>query len=85
VAQPTYTVTNVKAILTGSNPFEYGKIYEMLYERRIAMDNVASQLISNGNQTLMMGDNVWNKTFEFTSTDYSCDRTFDIYQRKLTC
>lgn len=30
VAQPTYTVTNVKAILTGSNPFEYGKIYEML-------------------------------------------------------
>jgi predicted AlkP superfamily pyrophosphatase or phosphodiesterase len=62
-AIPTYTTTAVKTMMTGSNLFEYGKIYEMMTEHQISMDNIVHQLTKNNKKVIAMGDYIWVKTY----------------------
>lgn len=79
-AIPTYTSTAVKTMMTGCNLFEYGKIYEMVFDHRVSMDNIIHQLTRNNKKAIIMGDEAWTKTFEFPEGGYlDCHSAFNIF------
>lgn len=64
--------------MTGSEVYSVTGIFDAFFSTSVAVDNIISQIHRHNGSSVSLGDNTWNKLFEFT-VSYPCESTFDIW------
>ena len=64
--------------MTGSEVYSVTSIIDAFFSSRVRVDNLVEQINRNNGVTVSLGDDTWNKLFNF-KISYPCQTTFDIW------